>query len=75
MKSVWVIELFDSIDDWRKKLKIKEVNELRPVFIGFQIKFNFQFSFFIKSMIFSLLAELVCDFTTTMTINNQLQLT
>lgn len=74
MKTVWVIELFDSIDDWRKKLKIKEANELRPVFIGFHIKFNYQFPFFIKSMI-SLLAELVCDFTTTMTINNQLQLT
>ena len=28
MKIVWVIELFDSIDDLRKKLKMKESNEI-----------------------------------------------
>ena len=59
MKIVWVIELFDSIDDWRKKLKMKESNEnlTRIYRISDQGHFSILFFFFIKLTIFSLSAE------------------
>ena len=48
MKIVWVIELFDSIDDWRKKLKMKESNEnlTRIYRISDQGHFSILFFFF-----------------------------